>query len=60
MFGCLSFYVVRTRSLEVDASHLHRVCWVMGHHLCIAQQALGSRFRVLALAAQTPVSQMSN
>lgn len=58
--GALCGYMLHTGSLEVDPSHLHRVRWVMGHHLCIAQEALGSWFRVLALAVQTSVSQMSN
>lgn len=49
-----------TGSLEVDASHLHRVRWVMGHHLRIAQKTLGPGFRILAFAAQTAVSQKSN
>lgn len=60
VFGWLHVYMLHTRSLEVDASHLHRVCWVMGHHLCVTQKALGTGFRVLALAAQIPVSQKSN
>lgn len=60
VFGCLCGCVLLTGSLEVDASHLHRVRWVMGHHLCVAQKALGAGLRVLALAAQTPVSQKSN
>lgn len=49
--------MLRTWGLEVDASHLHRVCWMMGHHFCVAQEALGSRFGILALAAQTQASQ---
>lgn len=56
VFGFLCVYMLRTGSLEVDASHLHRVSWVMSHHFCVAQQALGSRLRVLALAVQTPMS----
>lgn len=44
-----------TRSLEIDASHLHGVRRVMSHHLRVAQKALGSWFRVFALADQTPV-----
>lgn len=51
---------LRTGSLEVDASHLHGVGRVMGHHLRVAQKALGSGLVVLALAAHTPVSQKSN
>ena len=51
---------LRTGSLEVDASHLHGVRWMMGHHLCITQKALGSGLWVLALAAQKPVNQKSN
>lgn len=41
-----------TGSLEVDAPHLHGVRRVVGHHLGVAQQTLGSGFRVLAFAAQ--------
>lgn len=41
----------RTRSLEVDASHFHRICWVVCHHLGVIQKAFGSGFRVLSLAA---------
>lgn len=44
-----------TRSLEIDASHLHRVRRVMSHHLRVAQKALGSWFRVFALADHIPV-----
>lgn len=51
---------LRTGSLEVDASHLHGVGRVMGHHLRVAQKALGSGLGLLALAAHTPVSQKSN
>ena len=53
-------YTLHTGSLEVDASHLHGVGRVMGHHLRVAQKALGSGLGVLALAAHTPVSQKSN
>ena len=53
-------FTLHTGSLEVDASHLHGVGRVMGHHLRVAQKALGSRLGVLALAAHTPVSQKSN
>lgn len=60
VLGCQCRYTLHTRSLEVDASHFHRVCWVMGHHLCITQKALSSGFRVLAFAAYMPVSQKSN
>lgn len=39
-----------TWSLEVDASHLHRVCGVMGGDVCVVQQALCSRLRLFSFA----------
>lgn len=56
-FGCMCGSTLHTRSLEVDASHLHRVCWVVSHHLCIVQKTLSPRFRILALAAETQMCQ---
>lgn len=54
---CIFGYVLRTRSLEIDAPHLYGVCRVMSHHLCVVQKALGSGFRVFPLAGQTPARQ---
>lgn len=59
-FRCPWRRTLPTGSLEVDASHLHGIGRVMGHHLGVAQKALGSRFRVFALTAEIPVSQKSN
>lgn len=39
-----------TWSLEVDASHLHRVCGVMGRNVCVVQQALCPRLRLFSFA----------
>lgn len=40
---CKSVSVSFTWSLEVDASHLHRVRGVMGRNVCVVQQALRPR-----------------
>lgn len=39
-----------TWSLEIDASHLHRVCGVMGRNVCVVQQALCPRLRLFSFA----------
>lgn len=43
---CVSF----TWSLEVDASHLHGVCGVVGRDVGVVQQALGPRLRLFPFA----------
>lgn len=52
VFGRLRGRQLRTGSLEVDATHLHRVRRVVRHHFGVAQKALGPGFGILALAAQ--------
>lgn len=45
---CPSF----TWSLEVDASHLHGVCRVVGSNVCVVEQAFRARLRLLSFAAK--------
>lgn len=59
VFGCLRGRELHTGSLEVDATHLHRVRRVMRHHFGVAQKALGPGFGILALAAQRQAHEKS-
>lgn len=49
-----------TWSLEVDASHLHRVCGVMGRNVCVVQQALCPRLRLFSFATAERPGEKTN